>query len=192
MSELLEMMKKTARHVTLEHRGRNGAQRPLLTALRSLLPPQVREVIIDSVADYRATERAEWVLKWPGACLIAVSGIFWTAEVEEALTAKGNAGETRRRPPRPSPTPLSLPSHSSHAPPLHPLGAAEYFQKSHEQLMELTRIVSGRRAAATTTTATSSTPTVTSSSSSTATPPHPPPSSPLRRSPRCRRNLSAR
>ena len=64
-------------------------------------PSQVREVIIDSVADYRATERAEWVLKWPGACLIAVSGIFWTAEVEEALTAKGNAGETRRRPPRP-------------------------------------------------------------------------------------------
>ena len=67
-------------------------------------------MIIDSVADYRATERAEWVLKWPGACLIAVSGIFWTAEVEEALTAKGNAGETRRRPQRPSPTPLSLPS----------------------------------------------------------------------------------
>ena len=81
-------------------------------------PSQVREVIIDSVADYRATERAEWVLKWPGACLIAVSGIFWTAEVEEALTAKGNAGETRRRPPRPSPPPLTLLSH--HTPPTHP------------------------------------------------------------------------
>ena len=87
----------------------------------------MREVIIDSVADYRATERAEWVLKWPGACLIAVSGIFWTAEVEEALTAKGNAGATRRRPPRPSltplshlfhtsPTPLPLPSHSPPTP----------------------------------------------------------------------------
>ena len=87
-------------------------------------PSQVREVIIDSVADYRATERAEWVLKWPGACLIAVSGIFWTAEVEEALTAKGNAGETRRRPPRNAPpphlslTPLTLLSH--HTPPTHP------------------------------------------------------------------------
>ena len=108
-------------------------------------PPQVREVIIDSVADYRATERAEWVLKWPGACLIAVSGIFWTAEVEEALTAKGNAGERRdaARPAPPPHLPHSPPTPPSH-PPSPPLGAAEYFQKSHEQLMELTRIVSGK------------------------------------------------
>ena len=144
MSELLEMMKKTARHVTLEHRGRNGAQRPLLTALRSLLPPQVREVIIDSVADYRVTERAGWVLKWPGACLIAVSGIFWTAEVEEALTTKGNAGE-RRDAPAPPPhllshspltrshtSSLTHPSHSPHTPLTHPplhLQRRQYFQK---------------------------------------------------------------
>ena len=88
-------------------------------------PSQVREVIIDSVADYRATERAEWVLKWPGACLIAVSGIFWTAEVEEALTARGTPVRRDARPPRPSPTPpphlphspLTLLSHSP--PPLH-------------------------------------------------------------------------
>ena len=73
-----------------------------------------RQKIIDSTDDYRNTERGEWVLKWPGATLIAVCTIFWTIEVEEALRTKGNAG------------------------------AAEYFVKAHEQLMQLTRIVSGK------------------------------------------------
>ena len=55
MSELLEMMKKTARHVTLEHRGAVPSAHSSPPSAPP--PPQVREVIIDS-ADYRATERA--------------------------------------------------------------------------------------------------------------------------------------
>ena len=72
-----------------------------------------RQCIIDACADYRITERGEWVLKWPGATLIAVCTVFWSLEVEEYLNAKGNQG-------------------------MH-----EYYDKAHEQLMQLTLIVSG-------------------------------------------------
>ena len=39
------------------------------------------QVIVDSCADYLVTPRREWVLKWPGATLIAGSSIYWTVEV---------------------------------------------------------------------------------------------------------------
>ena len=62
-------------------------------------------------ADYRKSPRGELVLAWGGQTIIAVSTLFWTEEVEAAITEKGNQG-------------------------LH-----DYFHVSHEQLMELTRIV---------------------------------------------------
>ena len=74
----------------------------------------VQWTICEACKDYRATPRGEWVLKWPGATLIASSTIFWSLEVEEALNDAGNAG------------------------------LISYFEKSHEQLMELTRTVAGK------------------------------------------------
>ena len=74
----------------------------------------VQWTINESCLDYTRTARPEWVLNWPGATLIAGSNIFWTIEVESSLNAKGNAG-------------------------LH-----EYYQKSHGQLMDLTRTVASK------------------------------------------------
>jgi dynein heavy chain len=74
----------------------------------------VRQSIIESTADYKQTPRSEWVLKWPGQTLIAVSQIYWTIEVDQVLSGGGNAA-------------------------LH-----DYFPKVYEQLLALTKIVSGK------------------------------------------------
>lgn len=38
-----------------------------------------------SVAAYAATPRMKWVLEWPGQAVLAVSGIYWTQAVANAL-----------------------------------------------------------------------------------------------------------
>ena len=82
-----------------------------LTDILCEMKATVQEQIVLSAADYRASPRGEWVLRWPGQVIIAGSTLFWTEEVEAAINADGNAG-------------------------LH-----EYYNVSHAQLMELTRIV---------------------------------------------------
>ena len=82
-----------------------------LTDILCEMKATVQEQIVLSEADYRASPRGEWVLRWPGQVIIAGSTLFWTEEVEAAINANGNAG-------------------------LH-----EYYNQSHAQLMELTRIV---------------------------------------------------
>jgi dynein heavy chain len=73
----------------------------------------VRRSILEAWEDYGQTPRGKWVLRWPGATLIAGSNIAWTLEVEAALNENGNAG------------------------------LRKYFDVVHSQLLELTRIVSG-------------------------------------------------
>jgi dynein heavy chain, axonemal len=85
-----------------------------MTAILCEMKTTVQEQIILAEADYRKTPRGEWVLRWPGQTIIAGSVLFWTEEVEAALKEGGNAGVTT------------------------------YYKKAHEQLMELTRVVSGK------------------------------------------------
>ena len=85
-----------------------------MTDILTEMKDTVQWTIVESCKDYRKRPRGEWVLNWPGATLIAGSNIFWTLEVEQALNESGNAG------------------------------LVTYFEKSHEQLMELTRTVAGK------------------------------------------------
>ena len=82
-----------------------------LTDILCEMKATVQEQIVLSEADYRTSPRGDWVLRWPGQVIIAGSTLFWTEEVEAAISSQGNAG-------------------------LH-----EYYHVSHNQLMELTRIV---------------------------------------------------
>ena len=42
--------------------------------------------------DYVNTAFVDWVQKWPGQVVIGIFNLFWTAEVNEALVERGNAG----------------------------------------------------------------------------------------------------
>ena len=51
----------------------------------------LRSVMSSSVAAYATTPRIKWVLEWPGQAVLAVTGIFWTQSVADAL-AGGTPG----------------------------------------------------------------------------------------------------
>lgn len=48
----------------------------------------VRYQIQESMKAYTSVARTQWVRDWPAMVVLAVSAIFWSAEVEEAITGK--------------------------------------------------------------------------------------------------------
>lgn len=51
----------------------------------------VKQCIRQSFYAYQKTERVKWVLDWPGQVVLAVSSIYWTISVEQAILG-GKAG----------------------------------------------------------------------------------------------------
>ncbi|KAI9209204.1 dynein heavy chain and region D6 of dynein motor-domain-containing protein, partial [Polychytrium aggregatum] len=51
----------------------------------------VKKVIMDGLASYHQKARTEWVLEWPGQCVLSASQTYWTKEVSDALKT-GKAG----------------------------------------------------------------------------------------------------
>jgi hypothetical protein len=47
----------------------------------------LRSVMASSVAAYATTPRIQWVLQWPGQAVLAVTGIYWTKSVADALAS---------------------------------------------------------------------------------------------------------
>jgi dynein heavy chain len=45
----------------------------------------VRHQIAESMAAYAVQPRVEWVRQWPAMVVLAVSGIYWSVETEEAI-----------------------------------------------------------------------------------------------------------
>ncbi|RKO99706.1 hypothetical protein CXG81DRAFT_14142 [Caulochytrium protostelioides] len=56
----------------------------LLQVQRSMLA-SMQDICRRAVKDYTEKPREAWVLDWPGQAVIAVSSIFWTYEVEQAI-----------------------------------------------------------------------------------------------------------
>lgn len=48
----------------------------------------VRQQVILGMAAYTQTARKQWVREWPAMVVLAVSAIFWSKEVEEAITSE--------------------------------------------------------------------------------------------------------
>lgn len=48
----------------------------------------ITDIINKATKEYLTTQRAEWVLKWPGMVVLCASTINWTAEVEVAIEQK--------------------------------------------------------------------------------------------------------
>ena len=52
----------------------------------------VRQQIALSIEDYAKSKRTEWVRRWPAMVVLAVSGIFWSKGVEDAINASDIQG----------------------------------------------------------------------------------------------------
>lgn len=52
----------------------------------------VRKQVMDSLTAYAGGGRKAWVTEWPAMVVLAVSAIFWSKEVEEAIS--GGLGRT--------------------------------------------------------------------------------------------------
>ncbi|KAF5404423.1 hypothetical protein PHET_02178 [Paragonimus heterotremus] len=57
-----------------------------LLQVEDVMLSSLRKVISDSVYAYSETPREKWVLDWPGQVVLCVSCIYWTEEVQEAMS----------------------------------------------------------------------------------------------------------
>jgi dynein heavy chain len=61
-----------------------------LDEVRQTMITSLHKVMAESVEAYAKTARNQWVQDWPGQVVLAVSSVYWTSSVEEALmTNKG-------------------------------------------------------------------------------------------------------
>ncbi|KIZ03382.1 Dynein heavy chain 3, axonemal [Monoraphidium neglectum] len=65
----------------------NGAVEKWLVQVESGMVESMRQVVTQGVAAYAPERRGEWVLKWPGQVVLAVTAIFWTQDVSAAISA---------------------------------------------------------------------------------------------------------
>ena len=59
--------------------------------LEDMMKTSVRQVLLESIENYKTMKRANWVLSHKGQCVLNGSQVHWTAEVEEAIR-KGTDG----------------------------------------------------------------------------------------------------
>lgn len=62
-----------------------------LVELETDMKKSVHNMVAESIKDYPATLRQDWVLKWPGQCVQSVGCTFWTMEVTEAIKESLNS-----------------------------------------------------------------------------------------------------
>jgi dynein heavy chain, axonemal len=52
----------------------------------------LRTITAAAVKDYATKARERWLLEWPGQVVLAVSQVFWTRAVDDALRLGGSDG----------------------------------------------------------------------------------------------------
>jgi dynein heavy chain len=60
-----------------------------LDQVGSMMIKSLRSVTEESVKGYETSPRIQWVQEWPGQVVLAVSSIFWTKAVSEAILTEG-------------------------------------------------------------------------------------------------------
>ena len=63
-----------------------------LLELESQMRLTVKHQVKESMVAYAGADRNQWVMDWPGAVVLCISGLYWTSEVEDALTTSGFEG----------------------------------------------------------------------------------------------------
>ncbi|KAJ3091162.1 Dynein heavy chain 7, axonemal [Quaeritorhiza haematococci] len=62
-----------------------GAVEKWLLDVERMMLASMKDVTARAFDAYSMTEREKWVLEWPGQVVLAISQVFWTKEVEQAL-----------------------------------------------------------------------------------------------------------
>ncbi|XP_032896217.1 dynein heavy chain 3, axonemal isoform X1 [Amblyraja radiata] len=57
-----------------------------LLQVEGMMLSSIKHVIKEGIANYVELPRKKWVIQWPGQVVIAVSSIYWTSEVSDAIT----------------------------------------------------------------------------------------------------------
>lgn len=65
-----------------------------LVELEADMKKSVHNMVAESIKDYPARPRDQWVLKWPGQCIQSISCTFWTVEVTAAIKQGLNSMKT--------------------------------------------------------------------------------------------------
>ena len=68
----------------------NGNVEMWLLALQTTMKTALHKIMLEAMQDYSTNLRKKFVVSWPGATVLAVTGTFWTRMVENALN--GEAG----------------------------------------------------------------------------------------------------
>jgi dynein heavy chain len=68
----------------------NGNVEMWLLALQETMKTALHKIMLDAMHDYATNLRKKFVVSWPGATVLGVTGTFWTRMVENALN--GEAG----------------------------------------------------------------------------------------------------
>lgn len=58
-----------------------------LSEIESNMLDTLKKITLDSILDQN-TPRPEWIQKWPGQCVLAISKLRWTRQVERAILAQ--------------------------------------------------------------------------------------------------------
>ena len=63
-----------------------------LKQLQSSMRYTVKDEVMKSIDAYPKGKRVDWFWNWPAQCVLNVSQLYWTKEVEDALSKHGNQG----------------------------------------------------------------------------------------------------
>lgn len=92
--EVTSMMSSEKEIVNLSHTintsKARGQVEKWLVDLEFSMKTTVHDVIEKALIDYKKTIRHEWVIKWPGQAVLAVSCTHWTTEMTEAIVQHPN------------------------------------------------------------------------------------------------------
>lgn len=56
-----------------------------LLEVESQMRKSLKKITVDALHDYAVTKRPQWVQKWAGQVVLAVSQVYWTMGVEKAI-----------------------------------------------------------------------------------------------------------
>ena len=78
--------------INVEEGDRKGNVEKWMLDVEAQMMGSLKDLAKRALESYPKMERTEWSKLWPGQIVLAVSQIYWTEEVEQAIKDYENAG----------------------------------------------------------------------------------------------------